>query len=80
MGGQAWGSWWAIQWDPARAFELGIHLDPRRRRTNEGIPYGPYLDIHLPGVTISVGRNPIYAGELDLVRSLSRGGLNADRH
>lgn len=72
-----YGRWWACQWDVSRLFALGVHLEPRVRRTNDGTRFGPYLDVHLPCVVASVGRNPIYAGEVDLLRSYSRGGLVA---
>jgi len=72
-----YGSWWAAQWGRER-LELGVHVEPRRRVTNTGVRYGPYLDLHLPGVTVSVGVNPIYAGELQLRSSLSRGGVRGD--
>lgn len=60
--------------------EIGLHLELRRRVTNAGVSFGPYIDIHLPFVCVSVGRNPIFAGELDLRASTSRGGLNGDDH
>lgn len=73
------GAWWAVQWHPS--ISVGFHLEPRwTLRTNSGIPYGPYLDLHLPCLTVSIGRNPIYAGELDLLKSYSRGGLCANCH
>jgi hypothetical protein len=46
--------------------------------TNGGVRYGPYVDLHVGPVIASVGRNPIYAGEIDLLQSYSRGGLNGD--
>jgi hypothetical protein len=68
------GAWWALQWGIDR-LEFGVHIEPRRRITNAGVAFGPYLDVHFPFVTVSVGRSPIHAGELDLRSSLSRGGL-----
>lgn len=59
---------------------LGIHFEHRSRLTSSGKRFGPYLDVHFPGVVLSFGRNPIYAGELDLLVSYSRGGLNANYH
>lgn len=74
-----YGSWWAVQWQPA--ISAGFHLEPRWwLRTNSGVCYGPYLDLHLGPLVLSVGRNPIYAGEVDLLKSYARGGLNGDRH
>ncbi len=72
--GIRYGSWWAIQFSTAYAVQLGFHLELRRRRTAD-TAYGPYLDVHLPFLIASVGRNPILAGELDLVLSYSRGGV-----
>lgn len=74
-----WGAWWAVQ--TARSIgpvNFGAHVELRARATNAGVRYGPYLDVHLPFAVVSVGRNPIYAGELDLLRSYARGGVNAD--
>jgi hypothetical protein len=73
-----WGRWWAVQW--ARSIgplNLGLHVELRRRPLNGGGTYGPYVDLHLPFCVCSVGNNPIYAGEVELVRSYSRGGLRA---
>lgn len=71
-----YGGWWAVQWQPG--ISLGVHLEPRCRVTNAGVRYGPYVDVHAGPLVLSVGRNPIYAGEIDLLRSFSRGGLNAN--
>lgn len=73
------GRWWAVQWGRSR-LEVGVHLEPRRRVTNSGVRFGPYVDVHLPFVTVSAGRNPIYAGDADLHSSTSRGGMNGDSH
>jgi hypothetical protein len=70
----AWGHWWALQWGRDR-LGVGVHVELRRRTGSDAEPYGPYVDLHLPGFVFSIGRNPIYAGELDLIRSFSRGGL-----
>lgn len=72
--GLRYGSWWAVQWS-TDSLGLGIHVEPRIRRTNAGVRYGPYVDLHLPMLVISFGRNPIYAGEVDVVQSYSRGGV-----
>jgi hypothetical protein len=59
---------------------LGVHVDSRRRRTGtEGLRYGPYVDLHLGRVVVSVGVNPIFAGDLDLLIPSARGGLSGDR-
>lgn len=71
-----YGRWWALQWGWHLVFSLGVHFDWRARvNRRAGVRYGPYLDIHLPGLVASVGVNPIYAGEPDLVASYSRGGI-----
>jgi hypothetical protein len=74
-----WGAWWAVQTAASIGpFSLGVHVELRARHTNAGVRYGPYLDLHLPFCVVSVGRNPIYAGEVDLLQSYSRGGISAD--
>jgi hypothetical protein len=75
-----YGSWWAVQWGWCPGpVNLGLHVELRGRRTGrEGVRYGPYADLHLPFCVISAGVRPIYAGELDLLVSYARGGLNAD--
>jgi len=70
-----WGRWWAVQRNGG--FSLGLHIDPFTHRTNDGTKYGPYLDLHLIQWVVSVGVNPIYAGELHLKASYSRGGISA---
>jgi hypothetical protein len=73
----AWGRYWAIVFALDRTFSLGIHVEPRRReRGAEPYHYGPYVDIHLPMLTISFGNNPVYVSSLEAQRAYSRGGLN----
>ena len=74
-----YGSWWSIQHRTC-GWSIGLHYEPHTHHTNAGIPYGPYLDVHFAHWVFSVGRNPIYAGELELLVSYSRGGLNANCH
>lgn len=69
-----WGRWWAVQRNGG--FSLGLHIEFQKHNTNSGIPYGPYVDIHLAQWVLSFGRNPIYAGELHLKASYSRGGIS----
>jgi hypothetical protein len=76
--GYRYGKWWSIQWSLDRVFSLGFHFDMRRRITNSGEKYGPYLDIHLPCLIISLGVNPIYSGAIDLLFSYSRGGIDGN--
>lgn len=71
-----WGSWWALQRN--QGLSLGVHVEPKARVTNAGIRFGPYVDFHFLVWVLSLGRNPIYAGELHLKASYSRGGLSAD--
>jgi hypothetical protein len=71
-----WGSWWAIQTNSG--LSLGIHLEPRSHMCSSGTRYGPYVDFHILCFVVSVGRNPIYAGEFHLLRSYSRGGLSGN--
>ena len=74
-----YGRWWAFQ--RSTGFSVGVHIEFRRRRTNSGIPFGPYFDLHLPpSFILSIGVNPIYAGDMDLIASYSRGGLNANSY
>lgn len=68
-----YGRWWAVQ--RHAGLSLGVHLELRARRTNAGTRYGPYVDLHVGPFVVSVGVNPIHAGELDLLTSFSRGGL-----
>lgn len=72
--GIRYGRWWAIQWVLDGWLSLGLHLDLRRRAHPAG-SYGPYLDLHLGVVTLSVGNNPAYSGDLERALGASRGGL-----
>lgn len=71
-----YGAWWAAQWQPG--ISLGVHVELRTRVTNSGVRFGPYIDVHVGPLVLSIGRNPIYAGEVDLLQSYSRGGLKAE--
>lgn len=74
------GSWWAVQWALDRPFAVGVHLEPRTlTNSTQGVRFGPYVDVHLPFLILSVGRNPIYSGEVELLVGYSRGGVSADR-
>lgn len=71
-----YGSWWALQWCADGWLSLGLHVDPRtRRHARTGLVYGPYLDLHLLIVIVSLGRRPQLSGELERSVSVSRGGL-----
>jgi len=57
-----YGRWWMIQWNFSGWFSFGVHLDFKRRHTGKtGIPYGPYLDLHLFCFIFSIGNNPYYS-------------------
>jgi hypothetical protein len=68
-----YGKWWMVQgaWDGW--FSLGIHIDFRHRRRGDGLAYGPYGDLHLGWVIVSLGLNPVYAGEIELKTSVAIG-------
>lgn len=71
-----YGPWWMIQFQWDRWISVGLHVDFRRRiRSLDGKAYGPYVDLHLLCIIISLGWNPAYSGELDLKASVGRGGL-----
>lgn len=74
--GMWWGRWWSVVYSADRTFSLGVHIEPRRHpRGEEPYHYGPYLDAHLPMLTISVGNQPIYVSSLQAQRAYARGGL-----
>ena len=70
-----YGTYWACQRNSG--LSLGIHVEWRSRMSGAGVRYGPYVDLHLIQWVVSIGVNPIYAGELHLKASFSRGGLAA---
>jgi hypothetical protein len=72
-----WGSWWAIQSTPGLSF--GVHIDIRCRLAINDVRYGPYIDLHVFRWIVSLGVNPIYSGEIDLLQSWAHGGINANR-
>jgi hypothetical protein len=65
-----YGNWWMVQWAWDGWFSLGIHMDFRHRRRAE-FSYGPYVDLHLGVLILSLGWRPVYAGELDLHTSVA---------
>lgn len=71
------GSWWMLQWVwPAWWWSLGIHIDPRvTGRTEQGKPFGPYLDLHVWMFILSLGRNPVYTHGDTYRGTASRGGV-----
>lgn len=66
------GRWWLVQWSLDGSMSFGLHVDPCRRLADTG-PYGPYLDLHLGCVVVSVGRHPARAN--GLVALLGQGGV-----
>lgn len=55
------GSWWAVHYCLDGFVSLGVHVDPKRRRTALGnVRYGPYVDFHVGPAVLSIGVNPIY--------------------
>jgi hypothetical protein len=73
--GVRYGRWWMIQWVLDGWFSLGVHVDLKHRSRNDGLTFGPYIDLHLGVVVVSVGNNPAYSTDLERCLSVSRGGL-----
>jgi len=72
---QHYGSWWMVQWSLDGWVSLGVHVDFRTRRNSTcGEKYGPYVDLHLGCFIVSLGRNPVRSGEIDLKANCGRGG------
>jgi len=69
-----------VQWQLAWWASLGMHVDPKRRRVGggpfEGQTYGPYLDLHLLFVIVSLGWRPYLTGELQNISGVARGGYS----
>jgi hypothetical protein len=70
--GIRYGGWWMVQWAFDRTLSLGLHLDPCRRLGDHG-PYGPYLDLHLGLLVLSLGYHPARANGLTIL--LGQGGI-----
>lgn len=69
-----WGPWWAVLLHRDGTFSFGIHIDPvRRERGIEPFTYGPYVDIHLPMLCVSIGHNPVYCSSLESQRNYAKG-------
>lgn len=52
-----------IQWTFNGTLSLGVHIDPLTRVSDSG-PFGPYIDIHLGPVVVSLGNHPARASGL----------------
>lgn len=63
---RCYGDWWMLQGACAGWLSFGLHLDFRRRQRGDGLSYGPYLDLHLGCLILSLGWRPVYAGEIEL--------------
>lgn len=51
------GRWYQVQWSFDGTLSLGVHVDPLRRLSDTG-PYGPYVDLHIGPVVLSLGSWP----------------------
>jgi len=73
--GIRYGSWWAVQWVLDGWLSFGVHVD-LRRRPHAGVgTYGPYIDLHVGVLILSIGNQPAYSGDLERALSISRGGV-----
>lgn len=71
-----YGSWWMVQWSFAGWLSFGVHIDFRRRvNSTLNVSYGPYIDMHLGMVILSIGHNPAYSGEIHRLVNIARGGV-----
>lgn len=67
------GKWWMIQWQLDWWLSLGVHIDLKRRTHAQlGVPFGPYIDLHVGPFLLSVGRNCYFAHDPDVH---GRGGV-----
>jgi hypothetical protein len=61
-----WGVWfgrfWMVQFALDGTISFGLHIDPIRRHTDRG-GFGPYLDLHLGPVIVSLGNHPSRAAD-----------------
>lgn len=66
-----------VQWSFDGTMSAGVHLDPCRRVSDTG-PYGPYLDLHLGPVVVSLGYYPARASGLVTLQGIG-GIMRPDR-
>lgn len=66
------GAWWMVQWSLDGTLSLGVHIDPLRRQSADG-QYGPYADLHVGPLVISIGYHPARAS--GLVTLTGQGGI-----
>lgn len=64
--GVAYSDHLAVQWSLDGTLSLGLHVDPRRRRSARG-PYGPYIDWHIGPLILSLGSHPARASDLPVL-------------
>lgn len=71
---------WMIQWQLNGWLSCGVHIDPVSRRVAggrfAGLRYGPYIDLHLGIVIVSLGWRPYLSGELVNESGIARGGYS----
>jgi len=64
-----------FQWQWTGWISFGIHIDLRTRiNAIRNEKYGPYVDFHFGCFILSIGRNPVRSGEIDLTSNCGRGG------
>lgn len=73
-----YGSWWMVQIVLDGWVSFGIHLDFKHRKDAWGNTFGPYVDLHLAVMILSLGWHPAYSTDLQRVISVSRGGPHPD--
>lgn len=75
-----YGACWMLQWQLNGWLSFGAHLDLIQRRASSGrfagLKYGPYLDLHLGVVIVSLGWRPYLSGELVNESGIARGGYS----
>lgn len=75
-----YGACWMLQWQANWWLSFGVHVDPKRRRVSggpfAGKSYGPYLDLHLGVLIVSLGWRPYLSGELVNESGIARGGFS----
>ena len=74
--GYRYGDRWMVQWALDGTFSLGVHVDPVARQAEAG-PFGPYVDLHIGPIVVSIGRHPARAG--DYARLSSAAIMRPDR-
>jgi hypothetical protein len=72
-----YGRWWMVQLVLDGWVSLGVHLDFKHRRYSAGT-YGPYVDLHLGVLILSLGWHPYLSTDLERCASYSRGGKHFD--